>query len=84
MSHGNDEAARQSRLDTFTESLAAEPSTETGPHPYVGIFIGIEARPSVKIRCQNESEELRIRDWIERNPPLRRLVHAALQLRDAA
>jgi len=78
------EAARQSRLDTLDQPLAVDPSTAPGPSPYVGIFIAIEARPSVRIRCQNESEELRIRDWIERNPPLRQIVDAALRLRDAA
>ncbi len=79
-----DEAARSSRSEDFTQPQSANLSTEPGQRPHVAILIGIEERPSVRVRCQNEGEELRIRDWIQRNPPLRRIVRAALQLRDAA
>lgn len=52
--------------------------------PSLIITVGVEASVQVLADCSNDSEQLRLEDWINAHGELRQLVNLALELRSAA
>jgi hypothetical protein len=52
--------------------------------PAVVIRLELESPPQVLLDCLNESEEVRVVDWLGTHPALVELVDLAFQLREAA
>jgi hypothetical protein len=50
--------------------------------PAIVITLTLEQRPIVTHSCMYESDELRLRDWIEAHPDLYELIERALQVGD--
>jgi hypothetical protein len=52
--------------------------------PAVLILLGVEAAPRVQLCCENDSEEARLRHWINSRPGLAELLEQACELAERA
>lgn len=55
-------------------------SFETATPPMVVIELPLEMKPRIRIACANESEEIRVREWITSDNELHDLVDRVLRL----
>lgn len=55
----------------------------TGPPPHFAIFLDVEGGIRVHCNSMNDSEETRLRDWIDTHPELRELLDHAIELEHA-
>lgn len=80
----NDEAARQGRPDS--NSAAIHDSTEDGGKllkftpPRLAIVLPLEGIPYIRVHCDHEADEKRIRYWIASRPELQDIVDRVLRL----
>jgi hypothetical protein len=51
------------------------------PPPHFAIYVEVEStHPVVRLNAMNESEELRLREWVASHPELQAFVERALEL----